>query len=147
MKTIVMMMLASSYSFLGCSQNLAVGELPSLVQNGLKTQFPTATDVEWEKNGNLFEAEFDINQTDHTALLDGTGKIVMHKQDIEATQLPEPVAKALRTNFSGYQIDDLEQVEKNGQTLYQVELEKNFGLDQKKVFSADGTPSTLEYWD
>ncbi|MFC6998616.1 PepSY-like domain-containing protein [Rufibacter roseus] len=132
---------------LGCSQRLAVSNVPSLVQNSLKTQFPAAANIEWDKQGNSFEAEFDLNQTEHTALLDATGKILMYKHDVDTTQLPEPVMSSIKRDFAAYVVDDLEKVEKDGQTFYQVELESSSNQDLTKVFAQDGTQSSISYWD
>lgn len=140
------MMLAAGSTLFGCSQQLSVDKLPSLVQNSFKTQFPAAAAVEWEKKGEQYEAEFELNQLENTVLLDASGKVLMHKADLQVTELPAQVAQALQKDFPSHQIDDLEKVERDGQTLYQVELENTNG-EETKVYTAQGTLSSVSYWE
>ena len=47
-----------------CSgQRISKDKVPSLVLNTLKAKYPLANDVDWEKQGNLYEAELDINDS------------------------------------------------------------------------------------
>ncbi|KAA3436616.1 PepSY-like domain-containing protein [Rufibacter hautae] len=146
MKTMFLTMLAVAFALGGCSQNLTATHLPSLVQNALQVKFPNAQNLEWEKEGSLYEAEFTLAQVEHTALVNAAGQVVSHKQDIASADLPEVITLALKRDFQAFLIDDVEKVEKDGQVLYQVELE-NHNEDLKKVFTANGTLSTATFWD
>ncbi|MBC3538542.1 PepSY-like domain-containing protein [Rufibacter sediminis] len=146
MKTIFLAMLASSGTLWGCSQQLTGTHLPSLVQNALQVKFPAAQNIEWEKEGNLYEAEFTVNLVEHTALVDATGKVMSYKQDITSAQLPETVTVALKRDYQAFQMDELEKVEKDGQVVYQVELE-NANEEVKKVYAPDGTQANVIFWD
>ncbi|MGV3538537.1 MAG: PepSY-like domain-containing protein [Rufibacter sp.] len=146
MRTLMISLMAAGSLSIGCSQKINVSDLPSVVQNGLKSQFPAAANLEWEKAGEFYEAEFDLNQVELTAQVDATGKVVAVKQDVAVTDLPSSVSEALKRDFPAHQIDDLEKVERSGQVLYQVELE-NANQDVQRVYTQEGTQSQASYWD
>jgi hypothetical protein len=130
-----------------CSQRLTAKDPPALIQNTLKARFPNATEVEWEKKKDLFEAAFFQGPQEHSVLLDATGTIRMIKQDIAATELPAAIAEVLKKNYAAYTLDDSERIEKGGEVFYQVELEKGM-REQHLVFAANGgKTSQLPYWD
>ncbi|WP_157600695.1 PepSY-like domain-containing protein [Rufibacter sp. DG15C] len=146
MKALWISMLAAGTLLTGCSQKISMGNMPSVVQNGLKTQFPNAANLEWEKSGNLFEAEFDVNQQEYAALVDATGKVMAVKQEIDASQLPAPITQQIQTSHQEYTLDDAEKVERNGQVFYQVELQKPMS-ELKQVYTAQGATSPETFWD
>ncbi|WP_207432338.1 hypothetical protein [Sabulibacter ruber] len=146
MKKRLFILLAVAAPALGCSQKLTGVQPPSLVQNSLQVKYPAAKMVEWEKEGALYEAEFAINQIEHTVLLDATGRVVMHKQEITSSELPQEVTLGLQRDFPSHLLDDLEKVEKDGRVYFQVELENN-NQDLKKVYASDGSVANLPFWD
>ncbi|GAB2531168.1 PepSY-like domain-containing protein [Rufibacter soli] len=146
MKTMYVTLLVAASTLWGCSQKVTASNLPSLVKSSLQTKFPAATAIEWEKEGQAYEAEFLLGQVEYTALLDSTGQILATKQDLTAADLPETVSQALKRDFQAYLVEDVEKVERNGQVFYQVELEKQTE-ELKKVYDANGTASEVPYWD
>ena len=66
----------------------------------------------------------------------------MSKLDIKENELPAPVSTIISTKYIGYKIDDVERVEKDGITYYQVELKGKGKKDLELVFSADGKLAT-----
>ncbi|WP_210486261.1 PepSY-like domain-containing protein [Rufibacter aurantiacus] len=145
-KAMILAMLPAAFTFWSCNQHITPTQMPSLVQNALQVKFPAAKDVEWEKEGNLYEAEFTMGTTEHAALVNPAGQVVAHKQDIVASELPAPVLAAVQRDFKAYLLDDLEKVEQNGKVLYQVELENSNG-DLKKVYDANGKLEETAFWD
>ena len=107
--------LAGICAFSACaSQDIPQDKVPSVVVNAFAKAYPTATDVEWEKQSGDFEAEFDSASTDYTVLLTASGAIVQAKHEITATELPAAVQKKISANYEDRQPDDAEMVEKNG---------------------------------
>jgi hypothetical protein len=147
MKAVLFAVLLCSSGLVACSQDIKAEKVPALVQNALKLKFPDAVDIEWEKNKKFFEADYDVAATEYAALIDASGKILMTKKEILATELPAAISASIQQNFADYEVNDLEQIEKDGAVFYQVELEKrNKAL--KQVFSADGNINkALAYWD
>lgn len=146
--SIVICVTAAAFALSSCGQGIAEKKLPSVVVNAVKTKYGNATNIEWEKRTNGYEAEFLQGQTELTVLVDNAGNLLMQKQDVDSTAIPVPVMNAINTNHPGYTIDDAEKLEKAGVSYYQLEIEKKGNKDLKLVFTADGKPANgVEYWD
>ncbi len=134
---------------MGCSsQSIPAGKVPSLVLNSVKGKYPDASKVDWEKTKSMYEAEVQLtDSTEVTLQLDGNGKILMQKSDLAHNMLPAAVLTALQTRYKEYTIDDVELLEKDGVSYYQVELEAKGKKDLNLVLGADGTEQKIGYWD
>ena len=137
MKTTILFTGLLFFSALTYAQDIDVSNVPSVVLNSFNKNFPTATDVEWERKGELFNVEFDVKFRDHEAWLNSKGGIVKHKKQLKAGELPVAVANTIKQNFKGYRIDDVDQYEERKQFFYKVEL-KNYGEERNLVFDQKG---------
>lgn len=91
-------------------------------------------------DGSLYNVEFEIGwNTDHEIGYDTEGNIVKHKEGISKSELPKAVQNGIKTNFSGYAIDDLERITDNGKVFYKMELNSLMKEDWDVVMDADGT--------
>ncbi len=115
-----------------CAQEVSQSLVPSIVVNAFQQNFPKASGVEWEQKGDVYEVEFDLGFKDHKALIDATGKIVKHKQEIAATDLPAPVKETLKKGFPKYKIDDAKRIETDGIVIYKVEVEN--ATEERRVY-------------
>lgn len=130
------MMITTSTSF---AQDIPQSEVPEAVMRSFNEKFPKASDVEWERKGELYEVDFDMGFfTDHEAWFDASGNITRHKEEISKSDLPKAVADAITSQYGEYRIDDVDKITENGKVSYKVELE-NGSYDRKVYFSEDGT--------
>lgn len=130
----------------GYSQDIPASQVPAAITKTFKAKFPKTTGLDWEKKGDLYEADFDVNMIDHKALYDASGKLVALKKDIRKADLPAAVKSAIDTRYKGFRIDDAERVERGGKVYYQVELDGRPN-DEKLVFTADGQIAAgRQYW-
>lgn len=120
-------------------QDIHKSQVPSLVLNSFQQAFPKALDAEWEMEGDLFKVEFEtgILRTSHDVLLDKTGKILRHKEEISKNDLPKPVSAKISSDFPGYRIDDVEKITEGNKTVYTLELKK-LHEDWKVAFDPEG---------
>lgn len=112
-------------------------DIPNAVMKTFKAKFPAAAKTEWERKGDIYQAEFEIGRADHKACFDETGRLTIYKMEIPVAELPAPVLKAIRKQYKGYTIDDVDKVDKSGKIYYQVELDGR-PADAKVIFSPDG---------
>ena len=94
--------------------------------------------------GNKFEVEFEEGTTEHAAVLDASGKVLMLKQEIALTELPAAVSNTLKQTHKGYDLDEAEKIDHNGTTYYEVELSRFF-FSKEVVVSADGKEAKLPF--
>ena len=134
------------------SQDVAANQVPAVVINTLKAQYPNAAGVEWEKVGAHYEADFDANaKKDVTVRIDASGNLLMQKSEIGFTDLAERVKNVLQSEYKNFKVDEVEKVEAGGVVFYQVELDgkglRSFN-DKQLVFSADGRQDVnTSFWN
>lgn len=148
MKNTVILGCLLSVSVIACSNSMPATDVPSVVVNSFKAKFPKATHVEWEKEGVHYEAEFDLGRVDHTAQITADGKITMLKKELANSKLPGAIQTTLKNKYNTYRTDDVELIEKDGATYYQVELESNGKADMKLVLLPAGSENpSMPFWD
>ena len=142
--TIVFLGLLASCS----SRQIPSSKVPSVVLNMVKAKYPDVKEVEWIKIKNGYEAEIQLNDsTEFNMQMDGSGKLVMQKEDIAITALPPAIVAAVNTR-TGYTVDEAERMEKNGVTYYQLELEAKGKKDLELVMTEDGKEAqAVAFWD
>lgn len=139
---------ASTFSFLNFGdQDIPQNEVPSVVLNAFTQAHPNAAQVEWEKQHDMFEAEFENDSIDYTVQLSAAGEVLQTKHDVTETELPQQIRKMIAESYAKYKIDDVELVEKKGTLYYQVELDGTL-QDKHLVLDATGKEQkTVSYWD
>lgn len=120
-----------------CAQDIPQSSIPSVVLNAFQQKFPQASDVEWEKKGEVYEVEFDLAFKDHKLLIDSAGKLIKHKEEINAVDLPAAVKETIKKGFLTYKIEDTDRIETEGLVIYKIELE-NSTQEQKIYVGEDG---------
>lgn len=120
------------------AQDVPESEVPSVILNTFKKEFPKASDVEWERQGEQYNVDFEIGFfTDFEAWFDASGKLLRQSEDISESDLPNAVKDAIKKQFDGYHIDDVEKITESNVETFLVEIEK--GNDEKHLyFSNDG---------
>lgn len=101
-------------------------QVPSAVMEAFRTAFPTATDVEWDREGQHYEVDFEVNRLDHEAWYNGEGKVVRHKQEMRNRDLPEQVRNGVKRNNKGYRVTDVEKLTIGNEVVYKLELMRFF---------------------
>lgn len=121
--------------------DLNTGAVPSAVASTFKAKYPTATRVEWEREGIYYKAEFTLNGSEHEAFFqsDGTWVRTEIELNMRTTTLPQAVQQYLATNYSGWTIDDAELIQTPTDEYYVLELEKRGQREVTLLIRADGT--------
>ena len=121
------------------AQQSAGQNIPSVILNDFATAYPDVTDYEWERDGNLYQVEFETAEDmDHEIWYDANGSIVRREIEIPTEQLPAAVLRAVAEDFDGYAIDDAERVTTPDGEIFQMELEALLKEDWEVAFTADG---------
>lgn len=120
------------------AQDLKIEDVPSNLQTTFSNSYKNTKDVEWEKKGDHFNVEFEINKMDHDIWYDGNGNVVKSKIQISEKELPAPIASAVKTKYPDYKIDSVEVYEQENSKSYIVEIEKGWIKERKLVLDASG---------
>lgn len=118
--TTTMIMLIATLAF---AQKMQKKNVPANVITTFQKKYPTATEVKWDKEGENYEASFDLNRTDNSVLLDAKGNIIETEVEIELAQLPNGVLDYVKKHYAGKQIKEGAKItDAKGQVTYEVEI-------------------------
>lgn len=120
------------------AQDLRINEVPSNLQSVFSKAYGNAKDVEWEKKGDDFKVEFEVNRMDHDVWYDAQGKVLKSKIEISKKELPSVVAAAVKTKYPDYKIDSVEVYEQDGSKTYKIEIEKGWRMERNLMIDSSG---------
>lgn len=121
------------------AQDIPESQVPSVVLNTFKQQFPKASDVEWEKKGDHYNVDFEIGFfTDYEAWFDATGNMLKYETEISESDLPKAVKQAISSQYPDFRIDDADKIVQDGKETFLVEIEKG-NQEKHLTFSANGS--------
>ncbi len=110
-------------TFVSFAQKIKEQNVPQVVKNALIQKFPKATKLKWDKEGENFEASFDLDDVDNSVLFNKAGRIIETEVEITTTQLPETVLNYLRTNYKDQKIKEAAKItSENGKVTYETEI-------------------------
>jgi hypothetical protein len=121
-----------------CMCGYAQSNVPEVVQQAFAQKYSNAKNVEWEEEEEGAEVSFTFQRKKMEAFFDNKGNWVETEQQVRKRQLPASVKRALKTEYKGYKIDELEYVtQPKDVSFYELELEKD-GEAVELVFSKAG---------
>lgn len=112
-------------------------QVPAAVMTAFNSTFPNSSNTEWKMKDNHYMVSFTMNNSNHHAKIDQTGKVISRGMEIPASQLPGPVTTAIQRDYPDYKIDKAYTVTENGTTNYKVSFEGK--EDRKIMYDATGT--------
>ncbi len=131
---------------ISCDDDIDPSQIPSVVQNTLKSNFPHATDIEWERYGDDFEVDFEFKKIDHSARIDRTGTMLEYKFETAKNTLPPTIIKAMNTEYPDSNWEDPEILVRGNKRYYQLEID-GFLKDNKILLDSLGTETTtIKAW-
>lgn len=117
-------------------QEIKTADVPAAVQAAFQKEFPEAAGADWEMWDGKYKVEFRQGGVKHMVGFDNAGMRISHGMEIKIADLPAAVSEAIAKNHPGSKIDDAYKIEKEGKTMYKIELDGS--PDKKVVYSADG---------
>jgi len=135
MKNLLIIALISITTFAN-AQKLQESAVPAVVKTGFTKAHPKAKDVKWVKEGNKFEANFDMDKIDYSAVLDEKGNITETETKIPVSQLPKGVAEYVAQHHKGHKIAEAAKItDASGNVTYEAEVnKKDLIFDKMGVF-------------
>lgn len=115
------------------AQKLSEKAVPEAVKAAFKTKYPAVSKVKWEKENLNYEAEFEENEIESSALLDTSGKILEIESEISQNQLPDAIQSYLKNHPNEKIKEVAEIIDFNGVITYEVELKSG-----DKIFDTNG---------
>ena len=97
----------------------------SNLEETFRKQNPEAKEVEWSKEGEYFEVEFEADGIEKEIVYDAEGNIIETETAIAVSELSSTITTYISENYNGYNIEEAEKVENSKGVFYEVELENN----------------------
>ena len=134
MKKLALMTVAAMITSLTFAQKIQEKDVPAPVKATFKKQYPSIKEVKWDKEGEKFEASFDLNKVDNSVLFDAQGNILETEVEIELSQLPKGILEYVATNYKGQKVKEAAKItDAKGTVTYEAEIK---GLDL--LFDSNG---------
>lgn len=141
MKRTVLIMALVIAGITAKAQDIMKTDVPSSVSSAFDKKFPGMNnqDVDWDKEGGNFQAEFEMEGKEYEVLFDNQGSWLSTEiEKINASELPESISKQLNTGeYSTWEIDDIMVKENPEETIYEIEVEKGM-KDHNLYFDKSG---------
>ena len=99
--------------------------VPQAVKETFNSLYPTAVRVEWEKERQIYEAEFVMDNTKYESLFkeDGTWLKTTMEINLRRSSLPDNIKNYISANYAGWRIDDAKFIKTPTAEYFEIELE------------------------
>jgi len=137
MKKLIAILVCHGLVSCALAQKLKGDEVPQTVKTAFQKTYPTVKSVKWEKEGDAFEASFDLQKEEMSALFDAAGNLKEVETEIEVGAMPTAVRNSLTREYANYKVREAAKIVSENVTTYEAEMKKgkeSFDL----IFSADG---------
>jgi hypothetical protein len=132
-KKIMIAAWAISAGLTACAQKLDASKVPAAVKTSLEKNYPGAV-AKWEKEKNMYEANFKYEGNKMSALFESDGTIKETETDIKPAELPAAVLLYVKEHYKGKTISEGAKITKSdGSISYEAEVD---GKDV--LFDKDG---------
>lgn len=121
------------------AQKMKEADVPKAVVSGFHTNYKDAKAKEWEKEGDMYEAEFDWKKMEMSATFAADGKLMETEHEIKVAELPKAVSDYVTKNYAGYKISEASKIEDatTKKVSYEAEIQKG-KEEMDLLFDADG---------
>ena len=108
--------------------------IPLNVKNAFAKQFPSVKNVKWNKEDSNFEASFDLNGLDNSALFNLDGNIL--ETETEIKDLPKDILAAVKAKYPNQKVLEIAKITNSKSVVtYEVEIKgKDLIFDSKGKF-------------
>lgn len=125
MKKWMLMLLTGVFINLTFAQKIKTNKMPEVISAAFQKRFPGASEIKWEKENDNYEVEFDLNETEYSAIFDVTGNLLEYETEIQSNQLPKGALDYLKINFPGEKIKEASKIiSADGTITFEAELKR-----------------------
>lgn len=116
------------------AQKIKEADVPAAVKESFKKNYPAVKVEKWEKEGEFYEAEYEIGKVEHSVAIDIKGNVHETEMEIAVSALPKAITDYVNKNMPGKKIKEASQITTaTGDNEYEAEID---GMDY--IFDGDG---------
>ncbi len=121
------------------AQKVKEAEVPKAVTESFAKNFPGTKAKEWEKENDVYEAEFDLKKVETSVTFSADGKLMETETEIATSALPKAVTDYVTKNYPGHKLSEASKiVDAAGTITYEAEVKKG-KEEMDLLFDANGT--------
>lgn len=115
-------------------QKMRKENVPAVVRSAFQQKYPAAKNIKWDKEGEYYEASFDLHKKDYSVLMDAQGNIVETEIEIKILQLPKAIFDYIEKHYGDKKVREVAIItDAKGIITYEVEID---GVDF--IFDSNG---------
>ena len=118
-------------------QDIPEDRIPESVLSTFRTTYGTISDVSWEREDDMFEAEFDLDGMEVSLLITPDGTIVATEQELPLSEIPASVRSAIQNLYPGASLEEGERITTHEGMTYEVEI-RSGGKEYELQFDEEG---------
>lgn len=123
MKKLVFLLAAVASVSFANAQKVSEKEVPVVVKSAFQKSHPNAKELKWEKEKANYEVDFKERETDYSALIDASGKILETEVEIKINELPANAKAYVAQHYPGQKIKEAAKITDNkGGVTYEAEV-------------------------
>lgn len=137
MKNLIAILICLGIASFALAQKMKTQEVPQVVRAAFAKAYPNVKNMKWEKEGDSYEADFDLQREETSALFDAAGKMKEVETEIAVDAMPVAVKKSLTKDYADYKVKEAAKIVAENVITYEAEVKKgreSFDL----IFSEDG---------
>lgn len=120
------------------AQKVKEAEVPKAVTESFSKTFPGSKAKEWEKEKDVYEAEFDLKKVETSATFSADGKLMETETEIATSALPKAVTDYITKNYPEHKLSEASKiVDAAGTISYEAEIKKG-KEEMDLLFDANG---------
>lgn len=144
MKKSILLLAIGFTTFTSFAQKMKEADVPTAVKTTFSKQYPGIKGAKWEKENDNYEAEFDYNKVETSALFNAAGSLLETEIEIKTSELPKTVSEYVAKNLAGKKIKEASKItDAKGVVTYEAEVDEaayifdRWGSFQRKVVEKD----------
>ncbi len=121
-----------------CAQKIKASEVPKAVIDSFNKNFSGSKAKEWEKEKDVYEAEFDLNKVETSATFAADGKLMETEVEIKVSELPKSVSDYVTKNYPDHKLSEASKItDAEGKISYEAEVKKG-KEEMDLIFDSNG---------
>lgn len=107
------------------AQTVKESKVPAKVKQAFSAKYPTVKIDKWEKEGDAFEAVFNLNNVHSSAVFAADGAFKEIEQRIPASALPAAIVAYCSANYKNHKMTETATItDAKGKLVYEAEMTK-----------------------
>ncbi len=107
------------------AQHIKESEVPAKVKEAFSKKYSGSKVEKWEKEGADYEAEFDLNKVESSAVFTADGTFKELEQEIKSSELPKAATDYCTKTFAEYKLSEASKItDASGKVMYEAEMSK-----------------------